>query len=306
MWLRIPFIISILLVLISGCTEDHNKKGPLGRSLVATTGLIGDLTSAIAGPEFQVTSLMGPGVDPHLYKATQGDLERLQNADIIFFNGLHLEGKMAELLEKLSTRKPCFPVSRDIDRTKLRSPKEFQGNFDPHIWFDISLWREASLLIEKELAERYPELEGGIRARALKYRERLDELHEWTRGEIAAIPKAQRILVTAHDAFGYFGRAYDIEVMGLQGISTASEFGLNDLATLSETIISRKVKAVFVESSVPERFINALQEGVQARGHEIKKGGSLFSDALGSADSPEGTYLGMIRYNVETIVKALK
>ncbi len=299
-------LLLFVLLFLSGCSESSPKEKTLGFNLVATTGLIGDLVMEIAGPEFKVLSLMGPGVDPHLYKATQGDLERLQSADIIFFNGLHLEGKMAELLEKFSTKKLCFPVSRDIDRSKLRAPPEFQGNFDPHIWFDVLLWREASLLVEKELAERYPMQREGIRKRAAEYRAQLDALHAWTRDQISMIPKSQRILVTAHDAFGYFGHAYDIEVMGLQGISTASEFGLKDLATLSETIIERKVRAVFVESSVPERFINALQEGVQARGHEVKKGGSLFSDALGNAGTPEGTYLGMIRYNVQTIVGALK
>ena len=303
--IRALLIIS-LLFLSFGCNPEAKKVGPLGFNIVTTTGLIGDLATEIAGPEFKVISLMGPGVDPHLYKATQGDLERLQSADVIFFNGLHLEGKMAELLERFSTKKPCFPITRDIDRSKLRAPPEFEGSFDPHIWFDVSLWREASFLIEKELVERYPSQREGIHSRATQYRVRLDEIDGWTRSEIATIPKAQRILVTAHDAFGYFGRAYDIEVLGLQGISTASEFGLKDLAVLSETIISRKVKAVFVESSVPERFINALQEGIQARGHEVKKGGSLFSDALGGADTPEGKYLGMIHYNVETIVKALK
>lgn len=274
--------------------------------IVTTTGMIGDMVRRIAGPQYDIVTLMGPGVDPHLYKASQGDLMHLESADIIFFNGLHLEGKMAEVLERFAKHKPCFPVSADLPEARLRRPPEFEGNFDPHIWFDVALWSETGRTVLRRLQERFPDSSSAFRTEAERYFAELGQLDAWVRNEIAAIPATQRVLITAHDAFGYFGRAYGIEVMGLQGISTASEFGLHDLTNLVSTIISRKVKAVFVESSVPQKFVLALQEGVRARGHEVVVGGELFSDAMGAAGTAEGTYVGMIRHNVNTVVKALR
>lgn len=275
-------------------------------TIVTTTGMIQDAAHEIAGGRADVVALMGPGVDPHLYKATQGDLQKLSRADIVFYNGLHLEGKMVEALEKLSRSQRVFAVSESIPREMLRRPPEFNGNFDPHIWFDVALWKLAVKDVGEKIAALDPDHADEYKRRADDFTRRLDSLHNWIRSQVATIPRERRILITAHDAFGYFGRAYDIEVRGLQGISTVSEFGLADINTLVETIVTRRVKAVFIESSVPKRSIEAVVEGVRARNHDVKIGGTLYSDAMGAAGTPEGTYIGMVTANVRTIVEALK
>ncbi len=272
-------------------------------NVVTTTGIIGDTVAQIGGDKVKVTALMGSGVDPHLYKATQGDIGRLMKADVIFYNGLHLEGKMQDILEKLARRKAVRVVSRDIAESHLLS---HQGVHDPHIWFDLELWMQAARTIHQDLVALHPEYKTDFDANAKAYLTRLETLHQWVKTEIATIPKQQRLLITAHDAFGYFGKAYDIEVSGLQGISTASEFGLHDLTQISKLLVERGVKAVFVESSVPKKFIRSLQQGVSNQGHQVAIGGELFSDALGKSGTPEGTYIGMVEHNVNTIVKALK
>lgn len=272
---------------------------------VCTTGMVADAVSRVGGDHVQVTALMGPGVDPHLYKASQGDISRLGGADIIFYNGLMLEGKMVEILEKIGRSRPVVAVAEAIPRERLREPPEFKGHPDPHVWFDVSLWIHAVREVERALGDLDPEHAEEYRRNAAAYAAELEELHGWCREQMARIPKDRRLLVTAHDAFGYFGEAYDIEVMGLQGISTVAEYGLNDIARLVDVIVRRGVKAVFVESSVPRRSIEAVQHGCRARGHAVAIGGQLFSDAMGEAGTPEGTYLGMVRHNVNTIVKAL-
>ncbi len=274
--------------------------------VVTTTGMIADIARNLTGDKGTVKSLMGAGVDPHLYKATHGDLGLLRSADIIFYNGLHLEGKMAEILEQLGRTKTCVPVSQDIPKERLRFPDAFGGHADPHIWFDVSLWIQASETMAKALSAKDPANQSAYEKNLAQYISKLAELHTEVKTEIATIPKAGRVLLTAHDAFGYFGLAYDIEVMGLQGVSTASEFGLYDIARLVDLVIERKIKAIFVESSVPKKFVLALQEGVQAKGHQVAIGGELFSDAMGTEGTLEGTYIGMVKHNVETIVKALK
>lgn len=273
---------------------------------VVTIGMIGDLVENIGGDRVEVTALMGPGIDPHLYKATQGDLERLTGADIIFYNGLHLEGKMVDIFARLATKRPCHAVTAGIDTAKLRKPPEFDGQYDPHVWFDVSLWIEAAKKVQAELSALKPELKELFAQNAKPYLASLEQLDKMARESIATIPKSQRLLITAHDAFGYFGRAYEIEVMGLQGISTATEYGLNDVTRLVDVIIERKVPAIFVESSVPKKFVEAIEEGVKAKKGQVKVGGELFSDAMGTAGTPEGTYVGMVTHNVGTIVKALK
>jgi manganese/zinc/iron transport system substrate-binding protein len=255
--------------------------------------------------EFSIKSLMNPGVDPHLYKATQGDLKKINDSDLIFFNGIHLEGKMTDILERLSKKKRIINVSDAVSQDKLRAIKGFEGTFDPHIWFDIELWSQVVKLIERELADEFPEFTNTFKDNAAKYLIKLSDLHTYCKTKIASIPKQQRVLITAHDAFEYFGRAYDIEVHGLQGVSTATEYGLSDVTRIVNLIIERKVKAIFVESSVPERFLNAVVEGVQAKGGSVKKGGVLFSDSLGSPETEGGTYIGMLRSNVDTITEGL-
>jgi manganese/zinc/iron transport system substrate-binding protein len=296
----------IVLTLIS-C--NPNKESPSAAkkiSIVTTTGMIQDAVANIAGDQAEVIALMGPGVDPHLYKATQGDLQKLTNADLVFYNGLHLEGKMGEVLEKLGRTKPVIAVSHEIPNSLLRTVPGFAGTHDPHIWFDVSLWKEAVKAISKSLIKFDSLNSDYYMQRTHRYLVTLDSLHEAVKNKISEIPVEQRILITAHDAFGYFGDAYAIHVRGLQGISTVSEFGLRDVTELVNFIIAKKIKAIFVESSVSPRSIEAIQEGCKNKGWEVAIGGSLYSDAMGNAGTPEGTYVGMVNANVETIVEALR
>lgn len=294
------------LLLTLACSGEAPSKpsGPL--RIVATTGMIADTATRIAGDRAQVIGLMGPGVDPHLYKASESDVRKLAEADLILYNGLHLEGKMGDILVKLARTRPVVAVSEAIPESERREPPEMQGQYDPHVWFDVQLWAHTLDPIAEALAEIVPEGAEQFRQNAETYRRELIELDSWVTGRIAEIPVERRILVTAHDAFGYFGRRYQIEVVGLQGISTLSEAGLKDVDRVVELVVTRGVRAVFIESSVPRRSIEAVQAAVRSRGHEVAIGGELFSDAMGAAGSPEGTYPGMVRHNVDTIVEALK
>lgn len=310
-WFRIlsGFLFLFLLGLfsLSGCEKNTGKETETSLPrIVTTTGMLGDAVRNIVGEKAEVMALMGPGVDPHLYKATQGDLSRLTDADIIFYNGLHLEGKMAEVFEKLARKKKVIPISSGLSTEKIRKSADFADALDPHIWFDVSLWGEGVSFLADTLSSLMPENAEFFQANANGYRNKLDSLHSWIIAQVATIPKEGRVLITAHDAFGYFGRAYDIEVKGLQGISTQSEFGLKDVTNLVDFIVSRKIKAVFVETSVSSKSIEAVIQGCVQKGHPVQIGGSLFSDAMGNAGTPEGTYAGMVRSNVNTIVKALK
>ncbi|MCC6145501.1 MAG: zinc ABC transporter substrate-binding protein [Candidatus Hydrogenedentes bacterium] len=297
------------LAIAAGCAQSPDaqtaaEKGQI--RITCTTGMIADAARAVAGEHADVAALMGPGVDPHLYKATQGDLEKLSAADIIFYNGLHLEGRMVEVLEKMADRKPTVAVSEDMPEDRLRTPPEFAGQHDPHVWFDVDLWKSAVDRIARALGDADPDHAQAYRSNAAAYKTELDALHAWVHDQIGSIPPDARVLITAHDAFGYFGHAYDIEVLALQGISTAAEFGLQDVDQLVDTIVSRRIKAVFIESSISPRSIETLIAGAKAKGHEVKLGGELFSDAMGAAGTPEGTYIGMVKHNVNTIVEALK
>jgi manganese/zinc/iron transport system substrate-binding protein len=296
------------IALITGCAGGDGapatREGPV--RITATTGMVADAARVVGGAHVEVAGLMGPGVDPHLYKASQGDLAALGEADLILYNGLLLEGKMGDLLVRMSRERPTFPVAEYVPDSLLREPPEFQGHYDPHIWFDVSLWRRAVERVRDALIEVDPAHAADYRGNAAAYMDSLGALHEWVRARIAEVPAERRVLVTAHDAFGYFGRAYGIEVVGLQGISTVSEFGLADIRRLVDLITSRRVKAVFIESSVPRRNIDAVVEGCRARGHDVTVGGTLYSDAMGAAGTPDGTYMGMVRANVNLIVEALR
>jgi manganese/zinc/iron transport system substrate-binding protein len=276
-------------------------------NVVSTVGMITDVVRNVGGERVAVRGLMGPGVDPHLYKPSAGDAIRLGNADIIFYGGLHLEGRMAELFEKIElTGKPAVAVSRDIDPKRLLQPPEFEGQYDPHIWFDVALWQTAARTVAAALTSLDPNSAALYASNTRAYLAKLEALDQYARGQIATIPAAQRVMITAHDAFGYFGQAYGMEVRGLQGISTASEISAADVQGLAEFITARKIKALFVESSVPESTVRAVQEAVRSRGHEVVIGGELFSDAMGAEGTPEGTYIGMVTFNVDTIVSALR
>ncbi len=296
----LPLLAAVLLVSPAAARTE-----PPRLKVATTTGMIADAARTIGGERVAVNALMGPGVDPHLYKATPGDMRTLQDADLILYNGLHLEGRLADVLVRLAARKTTVQVTESIDEKLLREPPEFAGHFDPHVWFDVGLWISVVERTRDALASSDPAGKGEFEQRATAYIASLRELHEHCKAEIARIPAERRVLVTAHDAFGYFGRAYGIEVLAIQGISTDSEGSLRQINSLVDTLVQRKVPAVFVESSVPRKNIDALVEGCRSRGHTVTVGGELFSDAMGAAGTPGGTYIGMVRHNVDTIVKAL-
>lgn len=304
-------IMGIFLILtmffVTACSNEAVNEQNSGKLIVTTTiSQIADTVKNIGGENVEVQSLMGPGTDPHLYKATQGDIKKLQKADIIFYNGLHLEGKMLEILEKMNKEKPTIAVADSISKEKLLADPSGNKAIDPHIWFDIDLWKEAVEQVKNGLIDVDPENKSLYEERTIAYMKELDELKEFASEEMAKIPLEQKVLVTAHDAFSYFGRAYDMEVMGLQGLSTDSEYGLGDVQKLVDALVSRNIKAVFIESSISERSINAVIEGAKKKGHGVVIGGELYSDAMGDEGTEEGTYIGMYQHNVKTIVESLK
>ena len=307
-----------LLVGVTGCSEssgsgarsidgdERSAKRTYPIKAVCTIGMVADIVRNVGGDHLAVTGLMGEGVDPHLYKASPGDVGLLSGADIVFYNGLNLEGRMGDMLVKLARMVPAIPVTEAIPRDLLRDPPEFLGHYDPHVWFDVSLWTFCVKQVRDELARFDPDNRAEYESNTTDYLSVLESLHRFVGDRIASIDRSRRILVTAHDAFGYFGRAFDIEVRAIQGLSTESEASVRDINDLVAFIVRRKVKAVFVETSVSEKNMQALVEGCHAAGHQITIGGQLFSDAMGRAETPEGTYVGMVRHNVNTIVKALR
>lgn len=300
-------IIVLLIALFTAACSVKKETTRTGKiKIVTTTGMIKDAVENIAGDRAEVIALMGPGVDPHLYKATHGDLESLTSADIIFYNGLHLEGKMGEVFEKLGRQKPVIALAQNIPDSLLRTIPGFDNTHDPHIWFDVKLWAKAIHTITEFMVEYDSVSASSYQTNSKKYQLALDSLNTAVQRQLEEIPQPQRVLITAHDAFGYFGDAYAIEVRGLQGISTVSEFGLKDVTELVNFIIARKIKAIFVETSVSQKSINAVVEGCTQKGWPVKIGGSLYSDAMGADGTPEGNYIGMVNANVNTIVTALK
>jgi manganese/zinc/iron transport system substrate-binding protein len=299
-------VVAVCALSLVACVSDADRSAPHKLRAVATIGMITDMVRNIGGDHVQVTGLMGAGVDPHLYKASEGDVRRFGDADLVFYSGLHLEAKMAEVLERMKGRVRTVAVSDGIPRERLLTLPDSGGHQDPHVWFDVSLWMKAAERVRDALAEADPANAGAYHSNAAAYLARLKELDDYVREQAAIIPPGSRVLVTAHDAFHYFGKAYGLDVHGLQGVSTATEAGAKDVSELSAFLASRKVPAIFVETSVPRRNIDAVCEAVRARGHEIALGGELFSDAMGSPGTPEGTYEGMVRHNIDTIVKALK
>lgn len=303
-------IFALALFTSVGCSnqkETATNGDEDGKLKITTTiGMIKDVTENIGGEHVEVTGLMKTGVDPHLYKASQGDIKKLDEAELILYNGLHLEGKMGEIFEKMEKSKPVIAVTRDIKEDDLRSAGNGIKGHDPHVWFSVQHWMTVTETIRDVLIEQDPDHAETYKANAEKYLAQLQELDAYAKEQIASIPEEGRVLVTAHDAFGYFGDAYGIEVMGLQGLSTASEYGSKDVSNLRDYLVEKKIKAVFVESSVPKKSIEAVVEGAKKKGHEVKIGGELFSDAMGKEGTEEGTYIGMVRHNVDTIVSALK
>ena len=301
---KIIFLFAITLIF-TACKDATKDNGKL--NIVTTTTMLTDLVQNIGGDLVNVQGLMGSGVDPHLYKASEGDVSKLLNADVIFYSGLHLEGKLVEVLEQMeSTNKTTIALSGTLDKKTLIGSEYFASNYDPHVWFDINYFKQFAEKTASVLSEKDPKNASKYEANEKAYSLKLDELQRNIKETIASLPKEKRVLVTAHDAFNYFGKAYGFEVVGLQGISTATEAGVQDVQKLATFIIDKQIKAIFIESSVPKRTIEALQASVNSKGHDVKIGGTLYSDALGTTGTVEGTYIGMFEYNVNTIVNALK
>ncbi len=298
-----------MLVLLSACARaariDDVTLRPI--RVTATVGMIADIVRNVGGERVQVSALMAPGVDPHLYKPSVGDVARLDQADVIFYGGLHLEGRMIDLFEKMNASGyRAVAVSEAIPPTLLRPADDDASAHDPHVWFDVSLWQIATQRAAETLIELDPGSAALYRANTERYLRELAALDAYAHEQIASIPPQSRVLITAHDAFGYFGARYGLEVRGIQGSSTATEASANDVSELAQFIAERNIKAIFVESSVPASTVEAVRAAVRARGRDLSIGGELFADAMGAEGTPEGTYIGMVRHNVDTIVRALK
>ncbi|MCP1132014.1 zinc ABC transporter substrate-binding protein [Paenibacillus polysaccharolyticus] len=297
----------VLVIVLTACSSISGEDGTGKVQVTATTGMIADVAREVGGVYVEVTGLMGPGVDPHLYKASQGDIRKLEQAKVIFYNGLHLEGKMTSILEKMSKSKQVTAVAEKIPVEELHSGQATGGTeYDPHVWFNVKHWMRATEAVRDTLVEADPDHAEQYKTQAATYLEKLEALDTEVREKIGQIPEESRVLVTAHDAFGYFGQAYGIKVMGLQGISTAAEYGAKDVSELRDFLVENQIKAVFIESSVPAKAMEAIIAGAAEKGHTVKIGGELFSDAMGAEGTVEGTYIGMVRHNVETIAAALK
>ncbi len=302
------FTILLIVLVLPGCIgERASGQTNDGRLYItATTGMIADAAQQIGGANVQVIGLMGPGVDPHMYKASQGDIRKLDDAELVLYNGLHLEGSMTKILDKMSRSRHVVAVTEHIDPALLRQSDEYANEHDPHIWFDVSLWSQAVERIRDAMIEADPQHETVYRSNADAYIQQLQELHDEVKEQIRTIPQQSRVLITAHDAFGYYGEAYGLEVRGLQGLSTASEYGSRDVAELRKMLVERQIKAVFAESSIPARAMEAVIAGAAQQGHTVALGGELYSDALGAPEGEAGTYIDMVRHNTRTIVEALR
>jgi manganese/zinc/iron transport system substrate-binding protein len=274
-------------------------------NIVATTGMVGDVVSQVVGTNGQVRVLMEDEVDPHLFRPTRADIARMQQADMIFYSGLNLEGRMGDTLVQLARTRPVFAVTELVDQSILLDAQNYELAYDPHLWMDVRLWMSAVEVVVTALSDFDPRSADYYRQNADSYLDELAELDAYVREIMATIPRERRYLVTAHDAFGYFGQAYDIAVIGVQGISTESEAGLEDINSLVHFIVEHRISAVFAETTVPDRAMMAVIEGAGARGHRVRIGGELFSDAMGPDGTYEGTYVGMIDHNATTIVRAL-
>lgn len=294
----------LIMMMTAGSAMGDAYKGPYPFNATATVGMVADIVKEVAGDKAAVNHIIGAGVDPHVYNPTRGDVALLLKADIVFYSGLLLEGQMSDILVKVSRRRPVYAVTELLQEAYLINDAA-SGHQDPHVWMDVSGWRNAVTVVADALVEFDPDNAHYYRNNAARYQEELKRLDDYARRVIASIPKEQRILVTAHDAFNYMSRAYDIEVMGIQGLSTESEAGLKDINRIVDELVRRRIPAVFVETSVSDKNVKALIEGAAARGHQVTIGGELFSDAMGAAGTYEGTYVGMIDHNATTITRAL-
>jgi manganese/zinc/iron transport system substrate-binding protein len=306
-------ITSVLLMFTLAITACSDGNGRLEQAdfskrsirVVTTTAQIADAVENIGGRHVAVTSLMGPGSDPHLYVASESDVSRLSEADIIFYNGLDLEARLNRVLRQLGQQKPVIAVGETVARIHLLEGEDENEEHDPHIWFDVQLWMQVVETVRDTLIEVDPDRAVVYQANAEAYLAELADLHAYVLAQAYRLPAEQRVLITAHDAFRYFGQAYGFAVYGLQGVSTDAEAGTADVRNLADFIAENQIRAIFIESSVPVRNVKALQAAVASRGFQVDIGGELFSDAMGQPGTPEGTYIGMVRHNIDTIVNAL-
>lgn len=274
-------------------------------TIVATVGMVRNIAQEVAGDKAIVKGIIGTGVDPHLYRPTRNDVAALMGADVILYSGLLLEGRMVDTLVQMARSKPVYAVTELLEESYLLELPGAEGHHDPHVWMDVGAWMQAVRAVAKALGEYDPDNREAYTANAERYLLEMEKLHAYAKTAIQSIPERSRVLITAHDAFNYFGRAYGIDVRGIQGISTESEAGLEDIRRLVDTLVDRNVRAVFVESSVPDKNVRSLVEGAQARGHAVAVGGELFSDAMGAEGTYEGTYIGMLDHNVTLVARAL-
>ncbi|MDF1850037.1 MAG: zinc ABC transporter substrate-binding protein [Verrucomicrobiales bacterium] len=299
-------VVACLGFFLTSCGEKPEEAREGKIQITATVGMIADIVREVAGERAEVTGLIGEGVDPHLYKPTSSDIKSFQSADIIFYNGLMLEGKMSDVLVRLARNgKPVYAVTDEILGQEGYIITDEEEHYDPHVWMDVSGWMRAVKVVADALSEFDPEGAETYQANSTQYLAELEKLEAYAQKVIGSIPEDKRVLVTAHDAFGYMARAYGLEVKGIQGLSTESEAGVKDIEDLVTFLVERGIPAVFVESSVSDKNIRALVEGAKAKGHAVVIGGELFSDAMGATGTYEGTYLGMIDHNVTTIARAL-
>lgn len=295
---------AVLVALAPAARAQPRAAGPL--PVLATTGMIGDLVREIGAERTQVEVLMGAGVDPHLYRATREDVAKMLRADVVFYNGLLLEGKMSDAFVRVARAgKPVYAVTELLPEETLIEPDGAEGLFDPHVWMDPRAWSRAAELIAATLARHDPDGAAAFERNLRTLLARIAALDAYAEQVLATIPERQRVLITAHDAFNYFARRYGIDVEGIQGLSTESEAGVRRIQELVAMLAERRIPAVFTESSVPDRNVRALIEGAAARGHAVALGGELFSDAMGEPGTYEGTYIGMIDHNVTIIARAL-
>lgn len=301
---RKTLILVLIFSVLSGCSQNTIDSDKY--TVVATTTMLADMARVIGGDLVEIEALMGPGIDPHLYNASAGDVDKMTRANLVVYNGLHLEGKMSEIFENLEREDLIIvEIVEGLKESELVTDEK-TGAHDPHVWFNVALWKKASVNLYDGLVAMDPDNKDIYKANFEKYQADLDDLDAYVKEQVALVPEKSRVLITAHDAFAYFGEAYGFTVMGLQGISTTSEAGTSDVTQLANFIVENQIKAIFVESSVPRKNIEALQEAVAAQGFNVEIGGELFSDSLGSQGTDAETYIGTVSHNIDTIVGALK
>ena len=304
-------VIINFIVFLSSCKSEITKNSKI--TIVTTTGMVGDLITNLVKDSAKVDFLMQSGIDPHLYKATQSDLHKLYKADLIFYSGLHLEGKMTEVLEKYGKIKKVYSLGDNVNKNMLIKVSENDSkednseiHYDPHIWFDLDIWLECTELAANKIILEYPHLKDYITQNKISYIKQLIDLKENSKVNISKIPKSQRILITSHDAFSYFGRKFDIQVRGLQGISTVAEYGIKDVNNLVDFVIKNNIKTIFSETSVSSKSMEAILFACKKQNYKLQIYDNLYSDSMGNSGTLEGTYIGMYQKNIQTIIKGLQ